>query len=183
MVAENPGVSLDELVASKKLNNDQKAQVLKKPQLEKQLTDLQEQLKQYRQFGKDYDERFGKEKAALLTSHQADLEKAKEEAGAAALADISAKRDQDLLLLSQFLHAAAAKRQTEEADSPSGQAFEALLFLVYQGNETSLNAFKNLIDGSSEKVNSTEGDLLELSCKLADPSILSRYLTLMQTPM
>ena len=43
IIAENPGVSLDDLVASRKINNDQKAQALKKPVLQVQLAQLEEQ--------------------------------------------------------------------------------------------------------------------------------------------
>lgn len=154
----------------KKINTDQKAQLEKKPILQKQLAELENQVQQYRQFGKDYEDRFTKEKASLQDAHQQELEKAKADAVAETQDHYNKKRDHDLLLLSQFLHAAAAKRQSEDAELPPGQAFEAILYLVYQGNQASLNAFKNLIDGSTDTIVGTDGETIDVSCTVTLPS-------------
>ena len=61
----------------------------------------------------------------------------------------------------RVLHAAAAKRQTAEAESEEGRAFEGALLLVYQGNNASLTTLKNLIAGSDDKVTSTLGEPLD----------------------
>lgn len=98
------------------------------------------------------------------------MEKAKEDALADAEAHYAKKHEADLLLLSQFLHAAAAKRQSEDAEQPAGQAFEAILYLVYQGNDSSLNAFKNLIEGSTETVTGNDGEPTNISCRLPNLS-------------
>ena len=47
ILAENPNASLDELVASRKINNDQKAQALKKPGLQASLAQYDQQIVQY----------------------------------------------------------------------------------------------------------------------------------------
>ncbi|KAK2928819.1 hypothetical protein FoTM2_011682 [Fusarium oxysporum f. sp. vasinfectum] len=47
LLSQNPGKSLDELVESRIINNDQKAQILKKPALQAQLAQYEEQLVQY----------------------------------------------------------------------------------------------------------------------------------------
>ena len=161
VIADNPDVTLDDLVAAKKLNQDQKAQVLKKPALQAQLKQYEEQVIQFRKVEKDLGDRFAAEKAHLRELHQAELAATREEVTAEANKTLSKKLDEDLLVLSQFLHAAAAKRQTAEAESEEGRAFEGALLLVYQGNNASLTTLKNLIAGSDDKVTSTLGEPLD----------------------
>lgn len=163
MVADNPGVSLDELVARKKINADQKAQILKKPALQAELARFEEQVLHYRKFGKDYEEKFAKERSALEESHAEALAKAKLEAADEATETALKRFDDDLLVLSQFLHAAAAKRQDDEVDPVEKAAFEGVLLLVYQGNDAALTAFKDIAAGSDKKVLNTEGDQLEFT--------------------
>lgn len=163
IVADNPGVSLDELVTKKKINADQKAQILKKPALQAELGRLQDQVVHYRKFGKDYEDQFAKEKAALEESHADALAKVKLEAADEATITNLKKFDDDLLVLSQFLHAAAAKRQDDELDPVEKAAFEGVLLLVYQGNNAALTAFKDVAAGSEKKVLNTEGDQLDFT--------------------
>ncbi len=163
IVADNPGVSLDELIMKKKINADQKAQILKKPALQAELGRLEDQVVHYRKFGKDYEDRFVKEKSALEESHAEALAKVKLEAADEATITILKKFDGDLLVLSQFLHAAAAKRQDDELDPIEKAAFEGVLLLVYQGNNAALAAFKDIAAGSDKKVLNTEGDQLEFT--------------------
>lgn len=44
IIAENPDKSLDDLIEEKKINNDQKAQVLKKPSLQATVAQTEEQI-------------------------------------------------------------------------------------------------------------------------------------------
>ena len=163
VIAENPDQNLDDLVAAKKINADQKAQVLKKPALQVQLKQYEEQVTQFRKVEKDLEDRFAVEKANLIEQHQAELARTRKEVAAEANKTLSQKLDEDLLVLSQFLHAAAAKRQTAEAESEEGRAFEGALLLVYQGNNASLTTLKNLIAGSEDKVTSTLGEPLDFT--------------------
>ncbi|WKT49126.1 hypothetical protein QSH57_014056 [Fusarium oxysporum f. sp. vasinfectum] len=55
LLSQNPGKSLDELVESRIINNDQKAQILKKPALQAQLAQYEEQLVQYQKEAQDPD--------------------------------------------------------------------------------------------------------------------------------
>ena len=155
VLADNPDVSLDDLVARKKINTDQKAQILKKPSLQAELARLEDQVVHYRKFGKDYEDRSAKERAALEESHAEALTKAKLEAADEATVTNLKKFDDDLLVLSQFLHAAAAKRQDDELDPVEKAAFEGVLLLVYQGNNAALAAFKDIAAGSDKKVSNT----------------------------
>ncbi|KAF1827394.1 uncharacterized protein K489DRAFT_15032 [Dissoconium aciculare CBS 342.82] len=70
IIAENPGKSLDSLVADRKLNADQKAAALKKPQLQAQLAQLEEQSAHYRKFDADYQVKFNKQREDLLATHR-----------------------------------------------------------------------------------------------------------------
>jgi len=163
VIADNPGVSLDDLVAAKKLNADQKAQILKKPGLQGQLALLEDQLNQFRAFAQDLEDRHNKEKASLVEAHEAEIATIKEEAAKHAEKAQSKSLEEGLRVISHFLHAAASKRQSEDADSEEGRAFEGALLLVYQGNDASLGTLKSLIYGADEKVPDVRGELLDFT--------------------
>ncbi|KAL9578105.1 MAG: hypothetical protein Q9212_005936 [Teloschistes hypoglaucus] len=152
IVAENPNQTLDELLAARKINQDQKIQVQKKPSLQASLTQLEEQVAQYRQFDEEYQKRLAAEKSALETSHKAELDKVKETATSAAKAESEKEAKDNLLVLSKFLRAAAAKRQGGDETSPENRAFEGALLLVYGGEAGAVAAMESLIAGSDEKV-------------------------------
>ena len=156
-------MSLDDLVARKKLNADQKAQVMKKPALQAQLAQLEEQLQAFRSFAQEIEDKFAKEKSGLVESHEAEITSIKEKILQEA-EDIKSKAIEDgLRVITHFLHTAASKRQSEEADTEEGRAFEGALLLVYQGNETSLVTLKNLIDGTEDKVSDVQGEALDFT--------------------
>ena len=148
-------------MAAKKINADQKAQILKKPSLQVQLAQFEEQLELLKKVVKDCEDRFANEKARLQEAHQEELARCRKEALEEAARLASKKRDEDLLVLSQFLHAAAAKRQLPDISPEEANAFEGALLAVYQGNRTSLVTLKNLIIGSNEKTTGTQGEILE----------------------
>ncbi|KAK3706464.1 hypothetical protein LTR37_012674 [Vermiconidia calcicola] len=163
VIAENPNTSLDDLVAQRKINNDQKTAALKKPGLVQQLATLEEQIGQYRKFDADYQAQLLKQKEELTAQHQKELEEAqegsKEDSRTAGEAELRKK----LLIFSQFLRAAAAKRTVEEeADSEESRAFEGALLLVYGGDEKAVETAVKLIDGADEQVPSIDGVLLPI---------------------
>ncbi|EXJ93329.1 hypothetical protein A1O1_01721 [Capronia coronata CBS 617.96] len=163
VISENPNVPLDDLVAAKKLNADQKAQILKKPGLQAQLAQLEEQLTSFRAFAQEVEERFAREKSILIEEHEAEIATIKETAVREA-EGIKAKAVEDgLRVVTHFLHAAASKRQSEDADSDEGRAFEGALLLVYQGNDASLTSLKNLVYGTDDKVPDVNGESLEVT--------------------
>jgi hypothetical protein len=162
ILAENPGKSLDELIATRKINADQKAQILKKPSLQASLAQLEEQVAQYKKFDEEYQARIASEKAALETLHKEDLEKAKEEAR------LEAKKEEkeSLLLLMKFLRLAAAKRQTGDEDSEESRAFEGVLLQVYGGDANALATAEKLIYGSEEQVLGVDLSQINFTCEL-----------------
>lgn len=182
VVAENPGKSLDELVAEKKLNADQKVQQLKKPGLQSQVAQLEEQITQYRSFAQDLEEKFAREKATLVEAHEAEVAQIKEEAATQNQAQETQSRglDEGLKVITHFLHAAASKRQSEEANTDEGLAFEGALLLVYQGNDQSLSTLRNLIDGSDDKVPNTQGEILDYTFAQVKQSALAEALDISQ---
>ncbi|KAL8806992.1 MAG: hypothetical protein Q9182_000973 [Xanthomendoza sp. 2 TL-2023] len=174
IIAENPDQTLDELLATRKINPDQKAQAQKKPSLQASLTQLEEQVAQYKQFDEDYQKRLATEKATLLSSHKADLDKVKEAAIAETRTESAKEAKDNLLVLSKFLRAAAAKRQGGDETSPENRAFEGALLLVYGGEAGAVAAMESLINGSDEKVPTVDqvpSDVRELTFPATDKQV------------
>ncbi|KAK4962374.1 hypothetical protein LTR66_012672 [Elasticomyces elasticus] len=170
ILAENPDKSLDELVATRKINQDQKAQALKKPQLQSSLSQLEEQIATYKKFSAEFEARHTGERDSLVKSHQEELERVKEETRAEFEKERNAMPKAEemsretlrkkLLVFSQFLRAAAAKRaQEEEAESDESKAFEGALLLVYGGDEKAVDAAESLIEGKEEQIPHVDGTL------------------------
>ncbi len=163
ILADNPGKSLDDLVAAKKINADQKAAAEKKPALVAQISQLEEQVTQFKKFGQDYEQRAAAEKAALVKSHNEELERVKEEA-LATHTSTSKKTQDDLLVLSKFLRAAAAKRQNGDEGSNENRAFEGALLQVYGGESSAVAAMQKLISGAEEQVPGVDSEPVDYTC-------------------
>ena len=166
IIAENPGVSLDDLVASRKINVDQKAQASKKPGLQQQLQQLEEQLVTYKKIDEDYQAAHAKERELLQSKHAEELEKLKE----AVITEQTALNKKDfkikLLGLSKFLAAAANRRNREEvAESEESRAFEGALGLVYMATPDAVAAAEKLIDGSDDCVLGQDGNFTSITCR------------------
>lgn len=166
VVKENPGVSLDELVATKKINNDQKTQALKKPQLEVDREQLEEQLNHYKKIQDEFQTRITRQKESSETAHAKELKELEDKIRAEEEAKADKVFKQRLLVFSQFLRSAAARRQQAEEETELSKAFEGALLQVYGGNPEAVEATEKLVNGSEEHVISTEG--LELSVSYAE---------------
>jgi len=168
IISENPDMTLDQLVSARKINADQKAQALKKPSLQTQLAQLEEQIAQYRKFEEEFSQRHNADKEELTASHQKELEELRSQ-----IKPVEPEKPSEpavplrdsLLSLSRFLRAAAARRMLEDDDSEETKAFEGALLLLYGGDETAVDAMEKLIEGAEEGVTSTEGALLSVTCK------------------
>jgi hypothetical protein len=165
IIKGNKGLSLDELVAAKKINADQKAQALKKPQLQAQLAAFEEQLTLYRRLDIEYETTLAKEKEALEASHAEELENARSATKAEAKAEAERELKEKLLTFARFLAAAANRRNAGDEGTPEARAFEGALFLVYSGDYNAVNNALKLIDGSDDPVVNTDGSIGEVSCK------------------
>lgn len=164
IIEANPGVSLDDLVASRKLNVDQKASAEKKPALVAQRTQLEEQYSHFQKFGQEHDEKFAREKEILQKSHSSELEALRDTLKAEAVLEQKKLLKEKILTLSRFLRAAAARRQLDDDDSDLTKAFEGALLQVYGGDAAAVLAAEKLIEGSEDGVPSTEGALLTVTC-------------------
>ncbi|KAH3363401.1 hypothetical protein KXW94_006642 [Aspergillus fumigatus] len=163
IIAENPGKSLDELVAEKKINVDQKAQALKKPALQATVAHIEEQIAQFKSFASHYEERLNSQKAALEKAHKEELDAVREKVRAEATEFHQKDLRQRLLSLTKFLCAAAAMRRSGDETSPESRAFEGVLYQVYGGTQDAVSSMLKLIEGVDEKVVSVEGETLEVS--------------------
>ena len=163
--AEFPDLSPNDLVTTKKINTDQRAQIDKKPALQAQLAQLEEHLGALLKVEEDFRKRFKAEKERLETAHRQELEDAKKLAKSNEDESSGKELRQKLLVLSKFLRAAAARRQVEEDDSVDGRGFEGVLLLLYGGDIAAVDAAERVINGNEDKIPSTEGILLDVNCE------------------
>jgi hypothetical protein len=166
IVAENAGSSLDDLVAARKINNDQRAQALKKPQLQAQLSQLEDQLAHYKKFEEECQQKYAAERERLEASHKEELDSLKASPKSESAGDIKKALQQRYLVLSQFLRAAASKRQQEGPETEERQAFEGVLLLVYGGDAAAVDAIEKLVEGTEDVVNGVDGNSTGVTCKL-----------------
>lgn len=144
---------------------------MKKPALQAQLAQLEEQVTAFKEFDAEQRAAFQAEKTKFENNLTARASKELEAAVAAAKAQAeasAAKEQQDnLLLLTKFLQLAAIRRSEEEnAELEESKALEGLLGQFYYGDMKAVTAMMNLIQGSSEKIISTTGDVLDIDCTL-----------------
>ncbi len=166
------------MVAARKINADQKAQVLKKPQLQASLVQLEEQIAQYKKFDQEYKARSQAEKAEFEKTFTERASKELEEAVSAAKSEGEANAKESLyyhlLTLTQFLKLAAIRRSEEDkADLEESKALEGLLGEVYSGDDSAVNHIMKLVSGASDPI-MYQGEPLNFTCKhlLFKPSLI-----------
>ena len=153
-------MTLDDLVAQRKINQDQKAQILKKPALHTQLKEHEEQIVMQKKIEEDFSKRLQTQKDLLQAQHEKELAEVKSSAATTpAPLDEIPKPDLrgPLLTLSKFLRAAAARRQDSDENSEDSKGFEGVLLLLYGGDNAAVDAAEKLIDGSLDLIPATEG--------------------------
>lgn len=84
---------------------------------------------------------------------------------AEAVAQGKTEAKENLLVLSKFLRAAAAKRQGGDETSAENRAFEGALLLVYGGEVAAVVAMESLIAGSEDKVPTVDGTPSGFTCE------------------
>ncbi|KAG5932183.1 hypothetical protein E4U53_001445 [Claviceps sorghi] len=152
------GTPLEELVISRVINTDQKAQIEKKPALQAQLTQLEQQLAQFQKVHEQYRLRTAADKAEWEKS----LEKAKEDAVSEAKASFQQSLKDNLLTLSQFLRLAAYRREeASDPESDESQAVEGVLLAIYSGDDNAVSSMLKLVRGTDDKVVSVSGEELQ----------------------
>ncbi|EFY90342.1 hypothetical protein MAC_03588 [Metarhizium acridum CQMa 102] len=155
---DNAGKTLEQLVISKVINPDQRAQIEKKPELQAQLARAEEQLAQLRKVHEQYRSRAANEKAEWEKT----LEKAKADAVSEAEASFQKSLKDKLLLLSQFLRLAAYRREeAADAESDESQAIEGVLLAIYAGDDSAVASMLKLVEGTEDKILSVPGEQLQ----------------------
>ena len=151
---------------AKIINADQRAQILKKPALQAQLTQAEEQLTQYRKLHEQYQAKFAADKAEWEKSVEKSVEKAKEDALRDAKQGSDNTTHENLLILSQFLRLAAYRREeAQEPESDESQAIEGVLLAIYSGDDSAVSSMRKLVEGSDEQILSVPGEQLQTTCK------------------
>jgi hypothetical protein len=164
IIEENPNKTLDELVASKTINADQKAQALKKPGLQSQLAGLEEQISQYKKFESDYLAIIAKESSELKSAHAKEIEESKAAVAKETRAQVEKEFRLRLLTFARFLKAAAERRAREESEpSEESRAFEGVLYGIYTGDAAAVECAERLIDGVEEKTSDYSGEI-DVTC-------------------
>lgn len=169
-MAANPNTTLEDLLASRKINSDQKTQLEKKPGLQENLAKLEEQLVHYKKIDDDHQKRLTSERASLEAAHNEAVEKAKTAAFEEGKASGSAKKKADLLALTRVLRVAAARRQSGDDSSPESRGLEGILLLVYGGEDEAVEIMEKLFAKSEELVPTIEGTPSEYTCRFLLPS-------------
>lgn len=148
----------------KKINQDQKAQLQKKPQIEAQLKQLQEQQKNFEEFAKELETKHDKEKASLQETHEAELQKAKDAATQQHTETSTTQVGDAIRTTCQFLHAVALSRSNDSLPAEELSAYEAVLNHLYQGNQIAIDTLTNLVEGSEDKItDATSDDTIEFT--------------------
>lgn len=165
IVSENPGKSLDQLVSSKLINADQKAQALKKPSLQAELTSLEEALTKAKEMDAQHQEALSRERDILKSEHAKELEELQQATETRVKLECEKSFRLHLLTFSRFLKAAAGRRGEGEEDLDlEGKAFEGVLSNVYTGDASAVEAIEKLIHGSDEKARDWSGEL-DITCE------------------
>ncbi|KAK3314677.1 hypothetical protein B0H66DRAFT_318179 [Apodospora peruviana] len=162
LVAEHGAKTLDELVSSKIINADQKAAYLKKPSLQAQLSQFEEQLAQHKKIEQENRTRLAEQKKALTEQFEKERAELVAEFKEKAEADAKAALKANFLILSQFLRLAAARRM-EEPPNPSDEsaALEGVLLHVYSGDEDAVSTMLKLVEGVDEQTRNTSDQVLQ----------------------
>ncbi|ERS99285.1 hypothetical protein HMPREF1624_04484 [Sporothrix schenckii ATCC 58251] len=166
LIAEHKDKTLDQLVAQKIINADQKAQILKKPSLQAQLAQLEEQYSQFKKLDSEYRQRLVSDKTEVTKALTDKFEKEKadavREASAAAAAAAEKNLHDSLLTVSQFLRLAAARRADDQnQQQDENLALEGVLLQVYSGDENGVATMLKLVQGTDETTKGVSNESLQ----------------------
>ncbi|KAK4213250.1 hypothetical protein QBC37DRAFT_175543 [Rhypophila decipiens] len=155
LVAEHNAKTLDELVAQKIINADQKAAYLKKPSLQAQLFQFEEQLAQHKKIDQEHRAKLAEQEKTLTEKFVKEKAELEAELKEKAEAEAESKLKANFLILSQFLRLAAARRIEEPQNtSDEGLALEGVLLHIYSGDEDAVSTILKLVKGVEETTRS-----------------------------
>ncbi|CAK7275535.1 hypothetical protein SEPCBS57363_006743 [Sporothrix epigloea] len=166
LIAEHKDKTIDELVTLKIINADQRAQILKKPAIQFQLAQYEEQYNQYKKLDAEYRQRLSSDKAEITKTLTERLEKEKadavREANEAATAAGEKILQDSLLTVSQFLRLAAARRADDQNQLlDENLALEGVLLQIYSGDENGVATMLKLVQGCEQTTKGVSNEPLE----------------------
>lgn len=171
IIAENKDKSIDQLIAAKIINADQKRQVDNKPALEAELARYEDQLTQVQKI----DDEWRATVASVKAETEKKLTEKYEQEKADAVAEVKSKAEADakkaledgFLVLSQFLRLAANRRgEAPDSDEDGDKALEGILLSVYGGDQTAVAAMVKLYNGADDTPTSVSGETVQTTCEL-----------------
>jgi hypothetical protein len=170
LIAEHADKSLDELVSLRIINADQKAQAQAKPDLEDKLQQLQKQLEVLEQIEREHRALLAAQEKSLTEKFEADKAELVAELEEKAASESAKSLSDNLLVLSQFLRLAAARR-AEDIDTTADEnvALEGVLLHVYSGDESAVSTMLKLVHGADDPTLSTSNEVLQTTCMCLDP--------------
>jgi hypothetical protein len=170
IIAAHPGKSLEDLLAQKIINADQKQQVINKPSLTSQVTQLEEQLAQFKKLQGE----FRTKAQADRTEFEKSFTESRDKAIAVALKEQEEKLvaqhqkelSDTLLHLSQFLRLAASRR-AEDCDHTLDEnlAIEGVLLGVYTGDKAAVDCILKLTRGTNDTTVSVSNEPCQTTCE------------------
>ncbi|KAK3997198.1 hypothetical protein QBC44DRAFT_109104 [Cladorrhinum sp. PSN332] len=162
IINEHKDKTLDELIAAKIINADQKASHLKRPGLQAQLAQLEQQLAQLKTIEQEHRAHLAKHEKALTEKFEKEREELIAETKQKAAEEAAATLKTDFLLVSQFLRLAASRRaEDHDATLDENQALEGILLYLYSGDDNAVATMNKLVQGSDEQTRSTAGETLQ----------------------
>lgn len=175
IILENKDKTIEQLLAAKIINADQKRQVDNKPALEAELARTEDQLAQVLKLDEEWRATVASVKAdtekKLTEKHEQDKAEAVADAVAEAESKTKAAVSQTLedgfLVLSQFLRLAADRRlESENSTADADLAVEGVLLKVYSGDDNAVAAISKLYHGSDDTTTAIDGTELATTCTL-----------------
>lgn len=162
LIGEHSDKSLDDLIAQKIINVDQKAAHLKRPALHAQLFQLEKELTMHKKISAEHSQALHKQEEALKEKFEKEKAELAADIKEKAEAEATATLKHNFLILSQFLRLAAARR-AEEVDPTldENQALEGVLLGVYSGDDGAVATIQKLVQGVEEPTRNTAGETLK----------------------
>lgn len=170
LISENKDKTIDQLIAAKIINADQKRQVDNKPALEAELTRNEEQLAQLQKV----DEEWRATVASVKAETEKKLTEKFEQERADAVAEVKSKAEEEakksledgFLVVSQFLRLAAHRRgEAPDSTADEDMALEGILLSVYGGDQSAVAAMLKLYQGTEDAATSVSGEPLQTTCE------------------
>ncbi|KAK4223188.1 hypothetical protein QBC38DRAFT_58244 [Podospora fimiseda] len=183
IINQHKDKTLDELIEAKIINADQKASHLKRPGLQAQLFQLEQQLALLKTIEQEHRAQLAKQEKALTEKFEKEKEQLIAETKQKAADEGAANLKTDFLLVSQFLRLAASRRaEDHDATLDENQALEGILLYLYSGDDNAVATMNKLVQGSDEQTRSTGGETLQTTYAQVKEATIKSAIAYYQPP-